>query len=143
MSRCTTSCEVFAERGDPWVTPREQAELRAQLAPKRGGPRPAVPKVPFRDPLRAKPLRSQQSIIGEQSLRLQQAIIAGLGGSHVVKPLPRVVLPQIPPEPEAKQWPVLSEAEKLEAEIQRLDRLHVEAMRKMVYSDYEHQLPLI
>jgi hypothetical protein len=84
MTRITTSCDVFADKGDPWLTERERAEMRAQLAPVRGGRRLATAKTPFRDPVFRKPKRSEQSVLGEQSLRLQQAIIAGLGGSRSV-----------------------------------------------------------
>lgn len=45
----TTCEEKFANRGNPWLTERERTELRAQLAPERGGRKIAKLKGIHRD----------------------------------------------------------------------------------------------
>lgn len=82
-----TCAELFAEKGDPWLTERERREDFAGVSPMPLSR--ATPKPKFFDPQRPKFPRSEQSHLAERQLRNLHAVLANLGGSRTVAPATR------------------------------------------------------
>ena len=130
-----TNAAQFARAGNPWLTPKEQAEERARLVPTRKVSK--VGKFPKSAPIENRGNSDRSEVAAFQSLQRRQAFLkafkSGLpGGTMTVAPLPTVHEPKPGVRFVAPSATPLSDAERREHAAQRAAVAASEARARLI-----------